>query len=289
MLNNKQLEWVDFRKRSSLFAPRVEDKPFVSNRVVKIPVSAIDTSSLRARKRFDEVAILTLADSIRRHGLLQPILVNRSEKGLHEKTHYICVVGEKRLRAFKMLGRQEIPCLVLSSRLVASDALALTENLVRSDLDMFELGTAFAEIANQCSLTQEELATYLSTSSQNVANKIQLLSLEPEEQMFVLENGLSERHALTLLRIKDVVLRKKVAKLIAERHYTEKRAEEYIDIILSDLLPFSEMADKDDDLESFVGSLSCSLNLLRKNGFATQCERFDHEDEIQFLIRIPKK
>ena len=52
---------------------------------------------------------------------------------------------------------------------------------------------------------------------------------------------------------------------------------------------FSEMADKDDDLESFVGSLSCSLNLLRKNGFATQCERFDHEDEIQFLIRIPKK
>ncbi|MBQ4120848.1 MAG: ParB/RepB/Spo0J family partition protein [Clostridia bacterium] len=284
-----QFEWEFSARNTSLLDQKSADKPFASARVTMIPLSAIDSGTLQARKRFDEVAILALADSIRRHGLLQPILVRRSGKGLYEKLHYICVAGERRLRAYKMLGRKEIPCLVLSSALENVDELSLAENLMRKDLDMFEYASALETLTKTHSLTQGELAAHLSTSQFNVANKIALLNLLPEEQMFILLNGLTERHARALLRIKDLELRQKVAKLVAERQYTAKRTEEYIDVILSEPLRFLETQEEDDDMRSFINSLNCSLTLLRKKDFAVQCEAFDHEDEVQFLIRIPKK
>ena len=284
-----QPERAGLAKALSLPIKRFEDKPYLSSRVVKIPLSAIDSSPLHLRKRFDEVSILALADSIRRCGLFEPILVMRSDKGLYEKTHYICVAGERRLRAFKMLGKEEIPCLILSSRIANADMVSLSENLLKNELDMFEWGEAFLSLSQKYSLTDEELAICLSTSQVNVANKIKLLSFTQEEQMFILSSKLTEQHALALLRISDLTLRKKVMKMIAERNYTVKRTQEYIDIILCDLLPFAETAECDDDLETFGKSMNCSLTLLRKNGYAVQCERFEHEDEIQFLIRISTK
>lgn len=289
MNKKNQPEWVGFSANAPMLVRKSVDNPFVSSRVVKIPIYAIEHSALQARKRFDEVAIVTLADSIRRHGLLQPILVKRSGRGLHEKTHYICIAGEKRLRAFEMLGIDEIPCLLLSPRIADIEALSVVENITRTDLDMFEYAEAFYGLAEERSLTQEELAVSLSTSQVNVANKMRLLVFTPEEQAYILASGLTEQHALALLRIEDSVLRKKVTKLIAERRYTVKRTEEYIDIILSDLIPFVETGNGDGRVESFGSSLNCSINLLRKDGYAAQCERFEHEDEVQFLVRIPKK
>jgi len=154
---------------------------------------------------------------------------------------------------------------------------------------MFEYASALATLAEMYFLTQGELAAHLSTSQTDVANKMDLLSLTPEEQTFVLLNGLTERHAHALLRIKDVELRQKVAKLVAERQYTAKRTEEYIDIILSEPLRFLKTKEEDDDMRSFINNLNCSLTLLRKKDYAVQCEAFDHEDEVQFLIRVPKK
>lgn len=265
-----------------------KDKPFVTNRIIRVPISSI-TLSLQIRKRFDEVSVLALADSIRQHGLLQPVLVRRAGKGMYEKTHYVCVAGEKRLRACQMLGWDEIPCLILLPQTNNLTTLALTENLIRSDLDMFELADGFEALTKQELMPQEKIAACLSTSKRNVARKNKLLKLTPNEQKFILANHLTERHALALLRIEDTYLRMKVAHLIAERHYTAERTEEYIDIIVSDLLPFAETLERDDNLESFDKSLSCSLSLLHKNGYAAQCEKFEHENEIQFLVRIPKK
>ncbi len=107
--------------------------------------------------------------------------------------------------------------------------------------------------------------------------------------MFILANNLTDRHARAFLQIEDVELRKKVAMLVVERQYTAKRTEEYIDAILSKPGEFVEMQEDNDDVQAFGNGLSCCLALLAKKGYAVQCERFDHEDEVQFLIRIPTK
>lgn len=287
---NDQIEWGVFSANTSLPVQANNlSTPFWARRVVKIPISMIDSNPAAARRHFDEVAILALAHSIKKHGLLQPILVKKNGKGVYEKGRYTCIAGERRLRAHKMLGREEIFCFVLSANLPSADELTMVENLAREDLNMFEYAATFASVMQQHALSENQLAQELSTSEINVKNKLSLLAFSEDEQVFILSQHLSERHALALLRIEDPVLRQKVTSLVAERQYTAKRTEDYVDVILSDLLPNSELLDANDDADLFGNSLNCSMAMLHRKGVAAECERFEHEDEVQFLVRIPKK
>ena len=289
MYKINRIEWRKWVRLPSRLIRKKKDKLFISRRVVKIPLSVIENSQHQIRERFDEVAVATLADSIRRHGLLQPIVVKRCGNVLGERPQYTCVCGRRRIEAFRMLGWDEIPCLMVGSNVSFIDELALVENLARCDLDMFEYAAAFAGLLNVNACTEDDLASRLATSLLHMKHKLDLLSFTETEQMFILQNSLTEEHAEQFLRIEDSELRQKVVKLVADRQYTAKRTKEYIDIILSDLIPFATALDDNDEVESFGKSLSCSLNLLRKKGYPAQCESFEHEDEVQFLVRIPKR
>ncbi len=274
---------------TSLLEMKSGVKSAIPSRVTMVPLSVIDSNPIAARKRYDEVRIVSLADSIRRHGLLQPILVKKIGKTFFDKPRYLCVAGERRLRAFQMLSRDEIPCFVIKNDLSFTNELSLVENLLRADLDMFECAASFLLSCVAESMTANDLATRLSSSQIDVVNKISLSQLSTDEQAFMLANHFTERHALALLRIEDDALRQKMAELVAERGYDAKRAEDYIDTILREATEFVVSDTDNDCLRGFFNTLNRSLTVLQENGIPAQVEEFEHEDEVQYLIRVPKK
>lgn len=141
---------------------------------------------------------------------------------------YELVAGERRLRAAKMLGLREVPCVILDVTDALAAELALVENLLRENLNMFEQAEAFARLAEQYSLTQEEIAARMSLSQSAVANKIRLLKLSPEERSKITEAALTERHARALLRIANETTRSACLDTIIDQKYNVNDTERYI-------------------------------------------------------------
>ena len=140
---------------------------------MEVPVKDIIPNPHQPRKRFREKDIERLSDSIRRVGVINPISV-RYENGKYE-----LVAGERRLRAAKLAGRYSIPCLLVTADDHMSALLALTENMLRSDLNFFEQAQAISNILEMTDITQAELAKELSLSQSAVANKLRLLKISP--------------------------------------------------------------------------------------------------------------
>ena len=167
-------------------------------RITEINVALIDRKSDQPRKYFDEEALAELADSIRENGLLQPILVREIGGG-----RYQIIAGERRFRASKMAGLEEIPTIILDKTDLEVAEIALIENIQREDLNPIEEAQAFRTLAEQYNITQEELAERVGKSRSAIANSVRLLDLpEPVVQM-VAARELSAAHARTLLGLKD--------------------------------------------------------------------------------------
>ncbi len=273
-----------FRPKKKELAPNSSD---CSGQVVLIPTDRIFPNPAQPRNRFDEVDIVALADSIRQHGLIQPISVRRSTKSSFPNEKYYVVAGERRLRAFKMLGKEEIPCLLVDTSPLQSAELAIIENIMRKDLNLFEYASALETLIEKYELTQEELAAKMSTSQSNIANKLRLLRFTREEQQLILEKKLTERHARSLLRIADPAVRFRVAQYIADQGFNVKKTDEYIDHLL---IPpkKSEKKAKPYDAEAVCHTFSKALAFVSKKGIQAQSERIESDSEIRLIIHIPK-
>lgn len=252
-----------------------------------LPIDWIYPNPSQPRVHFDEVDIVSLADSIRRHGLLQPISVRPSSKNDENAARFYVIAGERRLRAFKMLGKSEIPCLIFEASPQGSAELALVENIMRKDLDLFEYAKALSALIEKYDMTQEELAARLSTSQSNIANKLRLLRFSAREQRLILDSNLSERHARALLRLEDPALRLKAIHQIAAAGWNVKKSEEYIDRLL---LPLSDSSESDTapDCNDILRRLKNTLSSFEKQGLPVLSEREENENEVRFIIRIPK-
>ena len=170
---------------------------FLSTRVQYIPLGRIRPNPQQPRQGFDEVGLAELAASIRSCGILQPLTVRRAGDG------YELVAGERRLRAARIAGLREVPCLVAQVGEEDSALLALMENLQRRDLDCWEEAAAIARLISRYGLSQEEAARRLGRAQPTVANKLRLLRLPEDVRNLLRENGLTERHARALLRLQD--------------------------------------------------------------------------------------
>ena len=164
--------------------------------IYSIEIACICPNAAQPRLDFNVNAVAKLADSIRRYGLLQPLTVRRISGA---ERLFELVAGERRLRACKMLGMSRVPCIIVDADNETSAELALIENLIREDLNMFEEAKAFSVLATQYSLTQEEIAAKMSLSQSAVANKMRLLRLDEAERKKILDAELTERHARALL------------------------------------------------------------------------------------------
>lgn len=149
------------------------------------------------------------------------------------RTVYMLISGERRYRAALMLGLSAVPCIVKSYDDSQSATVSIVENLLRRDLNMFEQAKAFEKLIAEYGLTQSEVAERLSTSQSCVANKLRLMKLGDDEQHFIIENGLTERHARALLRITDIPLRKAAMMLIADKKLNVSSAESYIERLVA--------------------------------------------------------
>lgn len=254
--------------------------------LLQIPVEAILPNPAQPRKSFRPESVYSLAGSIRRYGVLQPLTVRKMESGLYE-----LIAGERRLRAAKEAGLSQVPCVLLSAGGEESAVLAVIENLQREDLDMFEEAEAIARLMAHYSLTQEEVAERLSFSQSCVANKLRLLRLEGEVRQEILEAGLSERHARALLRLPEGEKRKSALAAIRRGGWNVARAEAYIEECLQEEKKQRrpEVRGAARDVRLFSNSLDRTVDLARKAGILLEQERAETEKEVIFTIRLTKK
>lgn len=201
-----------------------------SNRVVQIKTDDIRPNRAQPRADFDQNAIIRLADSIRRYGILQPLTVRLSDP--EDIYGYELIAGERRLRAAKMLGYLTVPCVIMEVSEQVSAELAIIENLLRENLNMFEQAYGFRKLIENHHLTQEEVARRMSLSQSAVANKLRLLRLSYEEQRLILESGLTERHARATLRLDDPKQRTEAIRKISENKWNVQATEQYIEELL---------------------------------------------------------
>lgn len=165
--------------------------------VQSLPVNEIEPNPFQPRREFDEEQLEELAASIREHGVLHPVVVRRKEKG------YELVVGERRLRACRLLNWEHIPAIVRDMSDTEVAEIALIENIQREGLSFFEEAESYRRLIDEFGLTQDELAERLGKSQSAIANKLRLLRFSPELREKISREMLSERHARALLRLKD--------------------------------------------------------------------------------------
>ncbi len=210
--------------------------------VSMLRVSDIEPNPLQPRKTFDNEALGQLADSISRHGLLQPIAVRSNECGF-----YRIIAGERRWRASKMAGLVEIPAIIYDMDDKKAAELALIENLQREDLNPIEEALAFRALINDYDMTQEECASQIGKSRSAVANSIRLLDL-PDAVVTMVANGtLSAGHAraiLSLIREEDKLL---LAQRIEEKSMSVREAEASAKA-LNDIARAEAAAEKQDEM-----------------------------------------
>ena len=159
-----------------------------------LPISQIESFSGQPRKRFDEASLAELADSIREHGLIQPLTVRRLSSG-----YYQIIAGERRWRAAKLAGLKELPVVIIEADDRKAMELAMIENLQREDLNPMEEAEGYRALVEQYGMTQEQAASRVGKSRSAVANAMRLLHLTPSVRRLVEEEKLSAGHARALL------------------------------------------------------------------------------------------
>ncbi|MBQ9734866.1 MAG: ParB/RepB/Spo0J family partition protein [Clostridia bacterium] len=178
--------------KSLLFDEEPQEK---GEGVTEIDVSSIFANPNQPRKVFDETALKELADSISKHGVIMPIIVNKSGD------RYMIIAGERRFRASKLAGLSKVPVIVKTYNERQIKEISLIENLQREDLNPIEAATAMRSLMNDYGMTQEDLADRIGKSRPAIANTLRLLQLTPEVIKMVSNGALSAGHARALISI----------------------------------------------------------------------------------------
>ena len=193
-----------------------------NDKIVEITLEEIKKNPYQPRTYFNEEKLNELKESIEKNGLLQPIIVKKAVKG------YYIIAGERRYRAFELLGRKEIPAIIKEMTDEEMMVFAVLENLQREDLSALEESESYKNLMDKMSLTQEELAKKLGKSRPYIANSLRLLKL-PTEIKNKLEQGvISTAHARTLLSLKTKKAMEEVCALVVERKMSVRELEEYV-------------------------------------------------------------
>lgn len=212
------------------FKRQKNDQAVIST-VLEVKIDDIRPNRAQPRAEFDNNSIIRLSDSIRRYGILQPLTVRKADNS--ETYQYELIAGERRLRAARLLGYNTVPCIVVEADEKLSAELAIIENLLREDLNMFEQAYGFRQLIENYGLTQDEVARKMSLSQSAVANKLRLLKLSYEEQRLIVETGLTERHARALLRVEKQETRIEIIKFVSSNKLNVQKTEEFIENLLN--------------------------------------------------------
>jgi len=249
-----------------------------TGRVVFLPVRSIRPNPAQPRKIFREQALDELADSIRQHGILQPLSVRRQGNG------YELISGERRLRAAELAGITDVPCILMSMDDRASGFAALVENLQRQDLDFIEEAMGIRRLMQEHSMSQEQAARLLGKSQSAIANKLRILRHSDAVLSALRESGLTERHARALLKLRTEQDILTAICHIAKQGMNVSRAERYIESLLAEKAEKTAKA----NVGAFLNTLTQNLQKIQLSGIAAVSERRETESQIVLTITIPK-
>lgn len=259
--------------------------------IVYLRTDELTPNPVQPRKRFDDESLEELSGSIKSYGILNPLTV-RLRCGKYE-----LVAGERRLRAAKLAGLEEVPCILIDVNMEDASLIALVENLQRRDLDFIEEALGISQLIRMFGMSQEEAARRIGKSQSAVANKLRLLKLPSDVLESLRQNGLTERHGRALLRLSSPVAQRAALEYIVDNGLTVAATDAYIDALLS--AP-EEAEQKDEekpekrrtfvlkDVRVFLNTLSRSIDLMKQGGIDAGIQREETDDSLILTISIPK-
>jgi len=200
----------------------VTDRLTAGVTVSNLPVDKVLRNPHQPRQNWDEQKLMELAESIKKNGLIQPILVRQMGSS------YQLIAGERRLRAMKLAGKSSIPTIIRHATEEQMIEWALIENIHRADLSPIERARAYDHYQKQFKLNQEEIAAKIGEDRATVANYLRLLDMTPAEQKLIAEGSLTMGHAKALMGIADDQLRAEFAKVVVLRKYSVRETERRI-------------------------------------------------------------
>ena len=249
-----------------------------TGRVIFLPAKNIRPNPAQPRTVFREDALQELCESIRKHGILQPLSVRRIGGS------YQLISGERRLRAGILAGLTEVPCIIMNMSDQESGMVALVENLQRQDLDFIEEARGISLLMSNWSMSQEQAARVLGKSQSAVANKLRLLKHSEPVLRAIREGNLTERHARALLKLPTEPEKLAVIATVVQLNMSVARTERYIEDRLNGV---PEKIAKP-NLGAFLNSINQSLTRFQLSGISAISQRTDTEDKIVLTITIPK-
>lgn len=249
-----------------------------TGRVVFLPARSIQPNPAQPRKIFNPESLDELSESIRQHGILQPLSVRRRGTG------YELIAGERRLRAAQLAGVTDIPCIILSMDDRESGMAAMVENLQRQDLDFIEEAQGISRLMQDWDMRQEQVARLLGKSQSAVANKLRLLRHSEAVFTALREKGLTERHARALLKLPTEEEKLAAIGEIARQNMSVARTESYIEGLLRE----REEKPTKPNVGAFLNSLTQNLQKIQLSGIPAVSERRETDSQIVLTITIPK-
>lgn len=225
-------------------APAAEPvvKTIVKKEEVKLRISEVEPNREQPRKKFDEDALLELADSIRQFGVLQPLLVQKRDG------YYEIIAGERRWRAAKLAGLKEVPVVIKDFSEQQIVEISLIENIQREDLNPIEEALAYKRLLSEFKLKQDEVAERVSKSRTAVTNSVRLLKLDSRVQQMLIDEMISSGHARALLAIEDKELQYK----IAMRVFDEKLSVRDVERLMKSLQNEAEKKEEPQPKNEFI-------------------------------------
>lgn len=253
--------------------------------IKKIPIDKIVPNRYQPRTVFDDEKIEELSRTIHIHGIIQPIVLRQFDG------NYEIIAGERRWRAMKKLGWDEVPAIIKNYSDSETASVALIENLQREELSPIEEAIAYGKLLELHNLTQEALAQRLGKGQSTVANKLRLLKLPQPIQEALLNKAITERHARSLIPLKDPEKQVALLQEIIDKNLNVKQTEERVVRLLEqkNQKPKPKRKAFSKDMRIAVNTIRQSLTMVSDSGINLDAEEEEFEEYYQFTIKIPKK
>lgn len=247
-----------------------------------IDIQDIVANVKQPRTHFEKEKIQELAVSIQQNGLLQPIVV-RPYDG-----HYQIVVGERRYRACKLAGLEEVPCIVQTLDEDQTATAAIVENIQRENLSPIEEALAYQQLLDTQNLTQEQLAQKVGKKQSTIANKLRLLQLPMTVQEAVRRRDITERHARALLKLDSTAKQNNMLREIIAKGLNVEQTEQKIKTKIEPKKPKPKTKAISQNLKIAINTLEQAMKMVEQAGVEIHSDSHETEDEIIYTIRMKK-
>ncbi len=262
-----------------------KQKEKIAGQVVMLELNELTPNKSQPRRQFSEEQLLSLSQSIKENGIIQPICVRK--KG----AVYEIISGERRMRAAKLAGLNEVPCIVMSVDDEQSAVLALIENIQRKDLSYFEEALAIEKLISFYGLTQESAAARLGKAQSTIANKLRLLKLSDTERRMLIMGNLNERQARALVRIENVELRLGAIEKVITKSLNLSQTEELVNQVLNGVPKHEKKQRKRLSITApprlYMNSLNALLKRIKDDKIPCELSTEKSERYYEYTIKFP--